>query len=567
MARKSRVLVAIVVAAAAAAVALLFPQARTLLGQSFASERVPRERHVAVLPFANASGDPSEQAFCDGLLSIVTSGLTRLSESRDNLWVVPVSDIREQQIATPEEAGRRVGANLAFVGSVDRRGDRVIVSIDLVDTHTERVLNRVDDAIPDLAIFQDGVITTFARMIGIRVDPHELDPLAAAETNSPAAYDAYLKARGHLQRFAREESVDAAIKLLEQALEADPDYPSAHAAMGEACWRKCEVTWDTVWVRRATASCGTALEVDQELPEAHVTLGLINVGRGRFEEAVEEFEQALALDPSSADATRELARAYQGLGEIDRALETCERAIELRPTYWAGYDLLGTFYYRQGKLEEAARQYLHVIRLAPDNAVAHANLGGVYHFMGRLDEACAESERSLAIKPNWRALNNLAAFHYSQGNYADAAEMFERALLHDDRDYQIWGNLGSAYRKLGETELSDARYRQAIEKAERLLTVNRRDAGVLTDLAGYYVARADYGRAVQLLDRGLALAPSDTRVVMDAVHIFEIAGEREKALEAAARALKLGLRERIEAVDDLDELIVDERYKQMIVES
>jgi tetratricopeptide (TPR) repeat protein len=569
MMRRLRVLIVIALAAGVIAVALVFPGTLTRLGDTLALARLPGEKRVAVLPFADASGRPSDQAFCDGLQDVVISGLTRLSETRDRVWVVPVSDIREQRIATVMEARRAVGANLAFSGAVERRGDRVILSLELVDTRTGRALRcqQIDDAMSDLAIFQDGIIVAFARMLGIDAAPRELDPLPAARTDSPVAYAAYLRARGHLQRFVREESVDAAIELLESALEADPDYPSAHAAMGEACWRKCEVTWDTLWIRRATASCERALGLDPDLEEARVTLGLINVGRGRFEDAVIELERALAINPASADAHRELAHAYHGLGDIDRALAMCEKAIELRPTYWAGYNILGRFYYSQGRLEEAATQFLHVIRLAPDNASAHANLGVTYYAMGRLDEACAALERSTAIKPNYRALNNLATIHYQEGQYREAADTYEQALLYDDRDYRVWGNLGSAYRQLGDTELSDARFNRAIEKAERFLAVNQRDPVILMDLAGYFVTQAEYGRVVELLDRALALAPSDVDVLLDAVHIFEITGERERALEVAARAIEHGLRHRIEGVADLDELILDERYKRLVSES
>lgn len=568
MVRKPLALPVVVFAATVVAAALLFPEVRSLWEQPFALASLLRGKHVAVLPFASTSSDPNDQAFCDGLLDVVTTGLAKLSEARGRVWVVPVSDIREQRIATPREAGRAVGANLAFAGSFERRGDRVFLSLDLIATRTGRVLRseRIVDDVSDLAIFQDGVVATFARMMNIDPEPHELDPLSAARTDSPVAYDAYLEARGHLQRFVREEQVDAGIALLERALEADPDYPSAHAAMGEACWRKCEATWDTVWIRRATASCERALELDPELPDARITLGLIDVGRGRFEEAVEQFEKALSLDPRSPAAQRELARAYRGLGETERALETCRRAIELRPTYWAGYNLLGDMYYRLGRLEAAATQFLRVIRLAPDNTFGYASLGAVYYLMGRVDEACAACEKSLAIKPNKRALNNLAIIYYKEGKFADAAEMLERTLLHDDRDYRVWGNLGGAYRKLGELERSDACYERAIEMAERFLTVNRRDAAILTNLAGYYVPQAEYGRAVELLDRAVTLAPSDTRVLLAAIHTYEIAGERKKALYAGDRALRLGLREQIESIDDLDELIRDPRYRRMLDE-
>ena len=129
MVRKSRVLAVIPLAAAAVAVALLFPQTRALLGQSLARARMPREKHVAVLPFASTSGDPSDQAFCDGLLDVVTSGLTRLSETRDRLWVVPVSDIRVIGRATQ-------GVRLMKM----KKGDRVVTVSKVVKAEEEEKL-------------------------------------------------------------------------------------------------------------------------------------------------------------------------------------------------------------------------------------------------------------------------------------------------------------------------------------------------------------------------------------------------------------------------------------------
>lgn len=565
---RPRALIAITLLAAAIAAALVLAGTRLRLGGRLAAVPLPEERRVAVLPFASVGGGPREQAFCDGLLDVATSGLARLSEERDSLWVAPVADIREQRIATVMEAQRAVGANLAFSGVIERRGDHVILSLELVDARTGRTLRseRIDDAMSDVAMFEQGTVLVFARMLDIRPEPHELDPLAAGRTRSPEAYDKYLRAVGYLQRYVEEECVDAAVVLLEAAIEIDPQYSSACAALGEAYWRKCEATWDAVWVGRAEKSCSTALALDSGLAEAHVTLGLIRVGQGRLEDAVAELERALAIDPASAAAERELARAYRGLDRVAEALATARKAIELRPTYWAGYNLLGTIYYGLGRCEESATQYFHVISLAPDNAIAYANLGGAYDGMGRFDDACRACEKSVAIKPNFRAYNNLGAFHYKKREYADAAAMFEHALLFDSRDYRVWGNLAGAYRQLGKTELADAAYGTAIEKAERYLRINQRDPAVLTHLAGYYMARADYGRTEELLDRAIELAPSDVPVLRHAIRVYEMMGRRRRAIGVARRLLELGSQEWIEADPDLQELILDERYQRMVDE-
>jgi serine/threonine-protein kinase len=513
-------------------------------------------------------GTPSDQAFCDGLLGVVTSGLVRMSEGRDRVWVAPVADIREQRIVTVMEAQRAVGANLAFSGTIEKRGERVTLSLDLVDAGTGRTIRseQIDEPMSQVAVFEEGIVLVFARMLDVRPEPRELDPLAAGRTRSPEAYDKYLRAIGLLQYYVREENVDAAIELLEEAIELDPQYSSAYAALGEAYWRKCEATWDTVWVRRAEESCGRALALDSDLAEAHVTLGLIRVGQGRFEEAVAELERALAIDPISAAAERELARAYLGLDRTGEAVATGKKAVEFRPTYWAGYNLLGTIYYSLGRYQESATQYFHVISLAPDNAIAYANLGGAYDGMERLDDACAACEKSVAIKPNFRAYNNLGVFYYEKGEYADAAAMFERALLYDDRDYRVWGNLANAYRQLGRTESADAAYEVAIEKAERYLAVNQRDPAILTHLAGYYMTQGEYERTVELLDRAIALAPSEVPILKHAIRVYEMMGLRYSALDVARRLLEPGFRPWIEADPDLQELILDERYKRMVDE-
>ena len=151
------------------------------------------------------------------------------------------------------------------------------------------------------------------------------------------------------------KNIDAAIGLFEGAIQQDPNYALAYAGLGEAYWRKYQGTKDTQWVPKAVANCQRAQELNGDL-EVAITLGLIKTGTGKNQEAIEQFERALELDPVSSEAYRGMARAYEALGDkenLDKAEATYLKAIQLKPGYWAGYSNLGRFYYRLGRFEDS----------------------------------------------------------------------------------------------------------------------------------------------------------------------------------------------------------------------
>ena len=226
-----------------------------------------------------------------------------------------------------------------------------------------------------------------------------------------------------------------------------------------------------------------------------------------MQEAIAEFERALALDPVDVDAYRALAGAYERSGRPDRAEATYRRAIELRPQDWASFKDLGVFYFWNGRLREAESCFRRVIELAPDSYWGYRNLGAVYCSMGRFGEAITQSERSISILPTAPAYSNLGATYFMQGRFSDAARAYEQAIGLGAADERLLrGNLAEAYRHLpGSTAKAASEYGRAMQLAARALEVNPQNAEIRASLALYAIGLGDRARALAEIARPRSL--------------------------------------------------------------
>jgi serine/threonine-protein kinase len=204
----------------------------------------------------------------------------------------------------------------------------------------------------------------------------------------------------------------------------------------------------------------------------------------------------LGVDPQNDIAG--LARAWEASGQHAKAEETIRTAIALRPDYWPFYASLARHYWQRGMLAEAETSYRKVLALTPENYWACNNLGGLLLAAGRRDEARGMFERSLALKPSYAAYSNLGTIAFGLGNWGEAVALYEHALALDDRDYQVWGNLGSAAHWLGGAlQRERSAFSRAIALAERGLEVNPKDTEVLADIASYRAMLGEAGAARQ----------------------------------------------------------------------
>ncbi len=544
------------------------PPVRNSLEKIVGISTTPAEKLVAVLPFTNIGSDPTNQVYCDGFTEIVTYGLMQLrSRGGTPLSVVPSIEIRGDTIKTAEKARQRFGATLVITGIVERDTDQVHIIMNLIDAQNLRQLSSkpIDARRLTRARLQDTTVSILVAMLDVPVEPTSLHMASLGATNVSDANDFYILGRGYLSDLHRKGNVDFAIQQFEKALKEDSSFALAFAGLGEAYWRKYELTRDLQWIVKATGSCLRATELNSQLPQVRMTLALIYTGTGKYEEAVSEYQTILERDSSNVDAQRGLASTYKSWQKYDEAEKAYKKAIGLKPSYWGGHLDLGSFYYFRKRYAEAVGEFKRVVDLTPDNAGGFNGLGASYFKLERYDEAEEAFKKSIAIEPTYRLYNNLATLYFEQGRFSDAIPVYEKALAINDRDYRVWANLASAYYWTGQRDSARTRFEKTIELAEAQRSVNPKDATVLSQLADYYSMLGKNAEALNLLKQAMAFAPEDLEVISRAVDIYEMVGLRAEAISWMEEGLKKGiLREEFEKDPELKQLRSDRRYQALI---
>ncbi len=541
-----------------------------------------RTKQLVVLRLRNVSGDPSNQALCDGLTELLTNKLSQVAQLqgqvdklRGPLSVVPASEVLKEakegkQEVTSAQAARSVhGAALVVEGSVQRMDGRVIVTFSLVDTDKQTILDARDVAVPSeqLSGLQDLLVSKASEMLKVHLKPEARRALAAELPKSASAYELYLQGRGYLQRYDRVDNLDSAIEVFQRALTQDSAYALAYAGLAEAYLRKYKATKAPELISQARNSANRAVELNATLAPVHYAMGLIHAAGGDYDFAIERFKSSIKIQ-AEPDAYRELANAYDSSNRPKEAEATYRSAIQMRPTYWAGYRDLAVFHQDHGRFEEALPLFMKVVELTPDNYRGWANLGGLYlRLPGMHAKAIEYFEKANAITPTYIAYYNLGTAFYQLKRYDDAIEMYKKATQLTQTDARPWGMLGDLYRDWTQSQdaMRDA-YAHAIQLTKQELLVNPNEGQNWARIASWRVA-TDQKTALEEIREALSLAPDDGFVWARAASVYEQSSLRDEAVAAAKAALEHGFsRVELESWRPLVRLLQDPRYQGFIEE-
>jgi eukaryotic-like serine/threonine-protein kinase len=538
----------------------------TLLRDRFQGTQPPK--HIAVLPFDNIGNDPTNEPLAEGLMDTMAGKLSNLDASNRSLWVVPVSEVRRRNINDPATALRDLGATLAVKGSLEREGQVVHLTANLIDTKSLRQIGSVvlENRSGDLSTLQDQTVSELARLMDV-TDPNKTkrDP---SEVGRPAAYEEYLKAVGYMQRYDKSGNLDSAIESLEQAVGTDPRFALAYAQLGEAYRLKYVLDQNPKWLEQALPNCQKAAELGDRT--VYVTLGRIHEMTGKHDLAVQEFKHALEFDPRDAEALGGIAGSYENAGRSQDAETAYRKAAAIRPDYWDGYDALALFYDRQGRYEDAIAQLHKAIELTPDNAQVYLNLGAVYSDTGDVKlfpNAEQALKKSLELSPSYAAYANLGNLYYLEKRYSESAVMTEKALELNGNNYMVWYNLIGAYKWLKETNKTDAAREQMLAVLMRTTELKPQDALAQSCLAIVYAEKKLNEKALTKIQTALALSPDDSEVLENVGIAYEKLGNRRQALEFVQKALQRGFAsERVIGDPDLQSLALDPSFQALRIQ-
>ncbi len=358
-------------------------------GQFTKNPGVAKKSAIAVLPFVNQSNQPGQDYFADGLTQDIINALGRFSALTVMSWNA-VSPYREKA-TNPAEIARNLGVRYQVEGSIQKTEGRVRVIAQLVDSGGHVLWSaRFDEALADVFALQDSITTQIARALPVRVTQIEQQRVSAKPTKSLEAYDYVLRARSIFQHPGRANNVEARA-LLKRAIELDPYYAAAYAALAETYYAEVSMGWaefPPTIMSRAEELAKKALSLNSSEVRAHIILGRVYIFDRRYDLAEAEIDRAIAVNPNDAQALAGRGNIFMWLGRTDAAIDALEQAQGIDPALNPlDRFALGLAYYLKQRYTSAIEQAELNLRETPGANFSRVVLAAAYAQLNQLDDA------------------------------------------------------------------------------------------------------------------------------------------------------------------------------------
>jgi len=453
-----------VVAVTSGVVGLVAAIALAVLSRGTAPVHAPSKPSVAVLPLQNMSADAANEYFSDGMTEEIISKLSRIQalEVASRTSVTRFKGTRQDI----KEIGRELGVRYVLEGSVRKQGERVRVTVQLIDSASGFHLwsDDFDGELKDVFGVQEQTALKIAEALELSLTPQEQRAVGRSYTRNAEAYDAYLRGHALSEHFDDPEKLEAARTYFERALEAEPDYAPALAEISHIeGWYHRNIAPDAARLKRSEVLARRALELDPELAVAHSALGQVYGFAYDYKGAAVKFREALALQ---RDLPREWmflawALTYQQPPDPEEAEKAAREAIRLQPSLASAYYQLGRALMLQERWPESTAAFEYSLKLNPNFQAPYLGLAQVHLSQGNHEQALSEMTRFLSRRESSVARVLLAQIHMARGDRTGALAALARALKDGYSDFAFL-DVSSHLAPLR----SDARY-QALIRAHR----------------------------------------------------------------------------------------------------
>jgi adenylate cyclase len=381
---------------------------------------------IAVLPFVNMSGDPDQEYFADGLTEDIITALSRFRDllviSRNSSFVYKGKAVNVQEVA------KAFAVQYVVEGSVRKAGNRVRITVQLIDALTDRHIwaDRYDRELSDIFATQDEVTATIVATLPGRVEAAAHERVQRSPTSDMRAYECVLAAKVLHHRSRQEDNLEAQ-RLIDRAIELDPKYAHAHA------WKACIVgqSWIYNWcpdrelaVQTVVAALNTALSLDENDSDVHRILAAVNINYNDHETAWYHQQRALSLNPNNDLIVVQNGEMLTWMGEPEQGIEWIKKAMRLNPhhpeRFWSH---LGRAYFVARRYREAIDSFR---RLTKPDQFQHAFLAAAYTMAGDQGAASPQVKSVLTLDPAFRTEPYMQTLHYKR---PEDAEHHRQALI------------------------------------------------------------------------------------------------------------------------------------------
>jgi len=429
---------------------------------------------VAILPFVNVGASPETEYLSDGISESLTNSLSQVPGlkvmSRNSVVRFKGSEMNAQQ------AGSTLGVRAVLTGKVMQRGNDLIVSAELVDVRDNSHVwgARYDRKLSDLQAVQIELAHDISQHLRPKLSTEVQQRLAKPASENPEAYELYLKGRYALNNLTRQQQ--SGLGYFEQAVEREPRFALAYAGMAESYVLMADLGATFKLppkdaYTRAKAAALKAVEIDETLAEAHVSLGLIAFNyEWDWARAEREFKRAIALKPDCVPAHHWYSHLLISQGRFDESLAESLHALALDPLDVAMNFHLGFHYWNARQYDQARAQLEKTLTMDPNHHETHGILGATYAQQGRYSEAIAEWQKGIELG-GWDKRGFLGYVYALSGRRGEAQKLLAQ-LLDEAKSKPVSAyNIARIYTGLGEKEQAFSWLEKAIDERDSNLTM------------------------------------------------------------------------------------------------
>jgi len=505
---------------------------------------VSDEPSIAVLPFANISGDPKEDYLSDGITEQIITALSKIPRmlviARNSVFTYKGKPVKVQQVS------EELGVRYVVEGSVQKSGDKLRITAQLIDAKTGNHLwsERYDRDLKDLFELQDDITKNVITALQVKLTQGDTARIYGKGTANLEAHLKTMKGISYVRRHTKDDN-GIAQRLYGEAIALDPNYANAYVLLAWTYHNEPFFGWTKTPAKsyeKAVELANKALSLDEQSVGAYMVLANVYAQTGQFEKAMAAQKKALSLDPANSIINALYGFSLYKLGRFKEAIKFFKKAIRTDPKPPSWYlQPLGLSYFMMGQNEEAIAVFKKLVSREPKKAAAHALLGAAFIASGKPEEAVGMLEKALSLNPNppgWYS-GRLSVARLGIGQPEEAITLLREALSRDPENAEVcqWLSVALTF---------EGKYEEALSMAKKAVSLEERGPGGQTSTAMFYWClgtpyhmMGQYREAIAAFKKGISLWPEYVYGHIGLTASYSLSGRMEEACAQAAEVLRI----------------------------